>query len=168
MKTLVSLLATFSFLLAACQDEHSLEQELSRYGMTVSWKKEEHGIRFHMKAPTKGWICIGFNDGKGMKDSWLLMARMMNGKAELVEHFTLKPGQYHPISDLGGQEEVREVVGHEEGNYTHFSFLLPFQPASTYQRELTTGKTYDMVMAYSRDKDFQHHSMMRTSQWITF
>jgi hypothetical protein len=93
----------------------------------------------------------------------LIIARVINGRPEVVEHFTSSPGMFRPITELGGEILVANIDGEESSQTTTISFSLPIGKATDYQRALVPGQSYFLIMAYSRDDDFQHHSMMRTS-----
>ncbi len=134
--------------------------------MTVSWKHEGNRVFFEMTAPTTGWVAIGFNPDEGITATYLLMGRVVNGEAELVEHYTLAPGNYKDIESLGDKVAVANVSGEESGNTSTIRFSLPVKTDGKYQKSLTTELKYTMLMAFSRDDDFQHHSMMRTSTSI--
>ena len=54
-----------------------------------------------MKAPTDGWIAVGFNTHSGIKGAYLLMGNIINKKVNLIEHYTISPGKYSAISKLG-------------------------------------------------------------------
>ncbi len=131
--------------------------------MTVSWKYEDNSIYFEMTAPTEGWIAIGFNPDAGITGTYLLMGRVVNGKAEVVEHYTVSPGNYKAINILGDAIAVQDVSGEENSNSTTIRFSLPMETDGKYQRNMIADTPYQMLLAYSRDDDFQHHSMMRTS-----
>ncbi len=158
MKILFMMLCLINFL-----DNDSLEKEVSKNQMTVSWEHKEERIHFKMTAPTSGWVTIGFNTTASMSGAYLLMGRMVNGKAELVEHYTISPGNYKPITSLGANAAVQNVNGSESNKQTTIQFSLPVEGTNKYARQLKSGSEYAMTLAYSREDDFQHHSMMRTS-----
>jgi hypothetical protein len=91
------------------------------------------------------------------------MGNIINGKVNLEEHYTKSPGNYSPISRLGVDPQVENVDGVQQSRKTTIRFSLPTTPLSKYQKALSKGKEYYMIMAYSQEDDFQHHSMMRTS-----
>lgn len=158
----VFLLACVFPLLACNRPEPGLKT-VSKNGLTVTWKYVEDRIYFDMQAPTDGWVAIGFNTGSGMTGAYLLMGRVTKGKAEVVEHYTTSPGNYKPITVHGAEAQVADVSGIEKGKNSQLSFSLPVNAMSKYQRDLSPGSNYTCILAFSRDDDFQHHSMMRTS-----
>ena len=141
-------------------------KEVRKNNMRVSWKLEKEYIQFEMEAPTNGWVAIGFNETTSLACTYLLMGRIRNGKTEVVEHYTEKPGNYKPIADLGIPNQVISISGHEKGNLTKLKFSIPISKSSKYHKHLSTETKWTLLLAYSVDDDFQHHSIMRTSMEI--
>jgi len=138
-------------------------KEVRKNNMTVRWKMEKEYIYFEIEAPTSGWVAIGFNETTSLAGTYLLMGRIRNGKAEVVEHYTEKPGNYKPIADLGIPNQVISISGDEKGNLTKLKFSIPISKSSKYHKQLSTESKWTLLFAYSVDDDFQHHSIMRTS-----
>lgn len=131
--------------------------------MMVNWHFDLNRIHFELNAPTDGWVAIGFNDQVGITDTYLLMGNVINNKPNVEEYFTLRPGDYQSLKSLGISNEVKNISGYENNNNTYLQFSLPINAQSKYQRDLSIGKNYVMLIAYSQEDDFQHHSIMRTS-----
>ena len=136
---------------------------IEKNGMKITWTYEGERIHFTISAPTQGWVTIGFNQSTHIKGAYLLMGRVVDNVAEVVEHYTLQPGKYVPIETLGAMPSVDHAKGNQTGKRTEISFSLPIIPGSQYQKSLKAGNEYIMIMAYSQEDDFQHHSIMRTS-----
>tara|TARA_B110000046_G_C13020761_1_gene411030 strand:+ start:4011 stop:4502 length:492 start_codon:yes stop_codon:yes gene_type:complete len=139
------------------------QNDVSKNCMTVSWKYKNERIHFEMAAPTKGWVTIGFNATQTMAGAYFIMGRVRNQKAEVVEHYTISSGNYKSITKLGGTAEVEDLTGSETDEQTTLQFSMPNTAKSKYSRNIAKGTEYIMTLAFSRDDDFQHHSMMRTS-----
>jgi hypothetical protein len=162
------LLFISSIIVTHLQKESNTEMKsVSKNGMAVRWEHNEGTINFEMEAPTQGWVTIGFNNSSGTKDAYLLMGRVVNGKTEVIEHYTLKPGNYKSFEKLGVGSSIRNVTGNEQDKSTLIKFSLPTKSINKYKKELSNGLSYNMILAYSRSDDFQHHSMMRTSIKVT-
>jgi hypothetical protein len=161
----------FAILLEGFISTESIAQKSNRQveknGMLIEWHHQNDSVRFEMSAPTQGWIAIGFNDREGMRGTYLLMGRVRNKQAEVVEHYTQNPGNYRPITDLGGQSLVHGVNGKESDHKTVVRFSVPTKAQTAYRSDFFPGKKYFLTLAFSREDDFQHHSIMRTSVKIT-
>lgn len=149
--------------LSSLTAQKQTEKKISVNGMQVSWEFQQDRICFIMSAPTDGWVTIGFNETKNMTGAYLLMGRVKNAKSEVVEHFTISPGYYVTVDSLGGAAQIADVSGTQKGKNTLLRFSLPVEAKSKYQKNLSEGEKYIMILAYSRDDDYQHHSIMRTS-----
>ena len=140
-----------------------LEKQISKNGMTVKWEFKDDRVFFQMSAPTKGWLAIGFNDSEQLTGTYLLMGNVVSGNANVVEHYTRKPGDYLPISELGDRGEVGNIGGKETKLGTTLNFSVPIKSKSKFKKHLKSGTLFNLLMAYSREDDFQHHSVMRTA-----
>ena len=135
---------------------------IAKNGMLVSWHYQYDTIYFRMSAPTDGWVTIGFNTEKSTQGAYLLMGQMIDNTPQVVEHYTFSPGNYQAIHLLGEEAQVQDIRGSEKGEKTTLWFALPVKAASKYQKDLLQGMKYHMIIAYSQEDDFQHHSIMRT------
>lgn len=137
--------------------------EVSANKMAVKWHYLNDRIYFDMQAPTNGWVTIGFNTTANMSGAYLLMGRVTQNKAEVVEHYTQSPGDYKSFSKLGLDGNVQDIIGVETIGSTHIKFSLPIKSANKCARNLQKGLSYVMTLAYSQEDDFQHHYIMRTA-----
>ena len=168
MKTLklASLVVCTLLLTKNCKGQQINIKQIKKNNMQVSWHYQSNRIFFKMAAPTGGWVTIGFNTSAGTTGAYLLMGHVVKGKVEVVEHYTKSPGNYKPITKFGATAHVKDVQGEQNGEHTIIEFSLPVIANSKYQRDLTEGLEYIMLIAYSQEDDFQHHSIMRTSTGI--
>jgi hypothetical protein len=162
MKEIILILSVMLISNNSIAQQNTLKK-ISKNRMNVSWYYVNNKIFFEMSAPTNGWVTIGFNTKSGMVGAYLLMGNIINNKVTLVEHYTKSPGNYFPISKFGAISQVENVEGVEKSNNTTIKFSLPIKAFSKYQKDLTETKEYIMIIAYSQEDDFQHHSIMRTS-----
>ncbi len=143
-------------------------KKIEKNGMIVQWHFSVDRIYFEISAPTVGWVTIGFNERDETTNAYLLMGKVVNGKTAVIEHYTQSPGNYSPITDYGIVSRVLDVEGSEVKGTTSISFSIPVLPGSKYHKDLTQGKEIILILAYSQEDDFQHHSIMRTSTKIQF
>jgi len=148
---------------SACEAQEQKMQKISKKGMGVQWYFKNSRIFFTMSAPTNGWVTVGFNTTEKMTNAYLLMGRVVEHKAEVVEHYTIAAGNYKPIKALNGEIQVQNVSGYQKADTSVFQFSLPIEAVGKYQKNLSPGSKYIMTLAYSQEDDFQHHSIMRTS-----
>lgn len=157
---LIILILVFSM---SCKGQENSGKSISKNRMIVSWHYENDRIFFEMSAPTDGWVTIGFNTTSGTKGAYLLMGNIVKNQPNVVEHYTLSAGNYKTIKSLGESPQVKDISGSENSNGTTLKFSLPIMAKSKYQKDLSVGNEYTMIIAYSQEDDFQHHSIMRSS-----
>ena len=140
---------------------------VERNGMTVRWYHANHRIHLEMTAPTKGWVAIGFHEEPSLTGAYLVMGAVAQEKITVAEHYVRSPGHYQRIEVLDGTNQIEMPDGEETDHFTHIAFSLPLNIPSPYRKSLYAGQSYHLTLAYSREDDFQHHSMMRTSLIVT-
>lgn len=136
---------------------------VSRNGMEVSWEHVGDRTHFSVKAPTKGWVAIGFNKKSDLKGTFLIMSRIVDSVVDVEPHYIFGPGDYRPLAALDQSVPIRDISGIQNDNISKIQFSIPSEVSGTYSCSLLSGDTYHMLLAYSVSPDFQHHSIMRTS-----
>lgn len=145
----------------------AIVQSIEKNGMEVRWEIRADTLAVWMSAPTNGWLAIGFNTENRLKGTSLVMVRVREGEPEAVDFYVLAPGDYQPVTQLGGVSQIRTISGTESVSGTQVHCGLVLRPSSKWHHELRAGASYTMLLAYSQSDDFNHHSMMRTSIAIT-
>lgn len=67
---------------------------VSKNGMEVSWEHVGDRTHFSVKAPTKGWVAIGFNKKSDLKGTFLIMCRIVDSVVDVEPHYIFGPGDY--------------------------------------------------------------------------
>lgn len=155
--SLLSLL--FGLLLSNFQSGNTVR----RNGLEVSWEHLSARTHFSVKAPTQGWIAIGFNKKSDLKGTFLIMCRIVDSVVEVEPHYILGPGDYKPVADLNQRVAVRDISGVQDEKTSKIQFSIPSEVSGNYSCSFLAGDTYHMLLAYSLSPEFQHHSIMRTS-----
>ena len=134
--------------------------------MTLSWQFEFDQLRILLAAPTAGWLAVGFNTRPGLAQTWLIMGAVLpNHRVMIEEHAILRPGEHQPKTRLGLAERLHSRAGYQHQDITQLTFMLPVKAAEDdlYSYDLIAGQSYHLLLAYSRETDFNHHSVMRTA-----
>lgn len=160
---MVGLLALFNLTMSA--NPHG--GHVARHGMQVTWRHRGDRVHFTVSAPTSGWVGIGFNERDDVVGAHLILTHVLAGRAAAVEYSVLAAGDYRPITSLGGSSGIADIAGDERNGVTTVHFSLPQVALGTRQRALSPDRAYFMIMAFSAEDDFAHHSRMRTSVAVT-
>ena len=146
--------------LACPEKENGADSAITREKTPI---KASMRSRNKMNAPTDGWVAIGFNTQDQLAGTNLIMGCVKSGKTIVEDRHTVRPGHYPTVVELGGTSAVSETSGLENDHYTTISFTIPLKAVDQYHHDLEPGNEYTVLMAYSREDDFLHHSIMRTS-----
>jgi len=139
------------------------EKEVSKNGMLIKWNIKSSEVIFKIFAPTNGWLAIGINTKEGLKGTNLIMGHVKNSKAYVEDQYIIEAGNHKRITSLGGQSMIKSYSGKENTTGTNLSISIPKDYKDKYHHSLKRGNEYYLLMAYSQEDDFGHHSIMRTS-----
>ena len=142
-------------------------KKVEKNGMAFEWQIEGAILKCKVSAPGTGWVAIGFNPENELSGTNLIMGSVAGKDCTISDRFIVQPGLHQAISELGGREQLLDPKGVEVDGNTILEFSMPLNSSDVYHHTLKAGQGYHLLLAYSRDDDFQHHSIMRTSVFIT-
>jgi DOMON domain len=129
--------------------------------MTFESTIENDSILIKIKAPTKGWLAVGFNNKNGIVGSDLKMFRVRNSQLESEDQL-VKGAQNHPNDrSLGGMNNIKLIDGFENAEGTSITFKIPLRSNDRFDFSHELNKDLWLILAYSIEDDFEHHSIMR-------
>jgi hypothetical protein len=152
--------------LTSSEKGDAMAQQVERGGMSVRWYVEGGDLFVTMKAPTAGWVAVGFNTQPTLEGSLLILGAVEDGKVRVEEHIAQPPKHPTRIS-LGGRSALRRFEAQEQDRETQVSFVLGLSLQDQIAPVLSLGASVYLTLAFSQEDDFQHHSIMRTSVQIT-
>lgn len=129
------------------------DHELEAKGATFAWKIDGEMLHVKMSAKTKGWVAVGFNPSKKMKDANYILGYIKDGEAMVADHFGDKATGHSPDEKLGGTPDVTLVGGSEEGGVTTIEFSIPMNSADKYDSVLSKDGDTVVLLAYGPDRD---------------
>jgi DOMON domain len=168
MKTLMTslVLAASAPADAASAAQPTTQREVEAAGVRFQWRID--GARLHgcMTAATSGWLAVGFNTGQELAGARLVMGRVVRGQAHAEVHLAQPPNHHHRVSRDGG-ERVGQVNGQQHQGRTQVCFTMALDAADDDDVSLQAGQEIHLVLAWSHEADFQHHSAQRGALQIT-
>ncbi|MEP2670879.1 MAG: DOMON domain-containing protein [Cyclobacteriaceae bacterium] len=138
-------------------------KKAERNGMVFEWKIEGTKLRCKMQAPTTGWVAIGFNTHANLPGTNLIMGAVEQEFYRIDDRYIVAPGNHKSMIQMGVEDQITLKNGSEQQGKTVLEFVIPLQSKDNYHIQLYEGSEYYLLMAFSADDDFNHHSMMRTS-----
>ncbi|MEE9457194.1 MAG: DOMON domain-containing protein [bacterium] len=133
-------------------------------GITFTWKPEGKNLNATVKAPTTGWVAVGFDPAIVMKDANLIIGYVKDGQVFIRDDYG--SGLFGHDADVngGGQDNVTNKSGKEEGGVTEISFTIPLDSGDERDRKLFVGQTHKVLFAYGPDgaDNFKTQHQVRT------
>lgn len=142
-------------------------KKIEKNGMTIQWKYSQNTIDFEVFAPTQGWVAIGFNETNQLKGTHLIMGTVKEGEVILSDRYIVGIGNHQPVEKLGGINHLYQPKGEENDKGTTLSFSIPIEAGDEFHWNLRENRPFSLLIAYSMEDDFSHHSRMRTAVDIT-
>ena len=134
--------------------------------MDVSWRFEADALVVAVASPGPGWVAVGFHDQPQLAGSRLVMASVaadaQGAPAVRVEEHVPAP-PHHPRRTRGALPTARSGSGPP----TRVEVSVPLDPEVPELVVLRPGARVWLVLAWSREPDFDHHSARRTGLWVT-
>ncbi len=117
----------------------------------VRWKVEDPNIRFEVSAPTTGWVSVGFNPTRVMKDADIIIGYVEGSQAVVVDQFGNGSFSHKADVDMGGSDDIVEYGGNESDGRTELFFTIPIDSGDAYDSVLTPGEEHTILFAFGPD-----------------
>ncbi len=135
--------------------------------ITFTWKPEGGNLNATVKAPTTGWVAVGFDPAMAMRDANLIIGYVKDGRVFIRDDYGSALTGHDADVNGGGRDNVTNKRGTEEGGATEIDFTIPLDSGDERDRKLVVGQTYKVLFAYGPDgaDDFtvQHQTRTATS-----
>jgi len=134
-------------------------------GITLTWKPDGQNLNVTVKAPTTGWVAVGFDPTVGMKDANLIIGYVKGGQTFVRDDYGAAPTAHQADASGGGRDNVTNKRGKEEGGATEISFTIPLDSGDGRDRKLVVGQTYKVLLAHGPNgaDDFTTQHRKRTA-----
>ena len=110
-------------------------------------------------------IIAGFLSGQNQENnivkSDLLLVHVVNDKVEALDMYVLGFGNPKEDETIGGSMDIRMLAGEEKNGQTKVTFKIPIASKDQYDFSHKIGQQFWLILAYSMEDDFGHHSRMR-------
>jgi hypothetical protein len=133
---------------------------------SFSWRFVGDEIEFTLQAPTTGWISIGFDPSRMMKDAQYIIGYVSNGTVAVRDDYGTDNTKHASDTSLGGTQDVRVVSGTEVDGKTTVVFAIPKDSGDAYDKVLIPGSTYTVLIAYGSNGADNFTSMHRAQKSV--
>lgn len=117
-------------------------------GMTLAWRIAGDNLEVELTGPTTGWIAVGFNPSRAMKDANILIGYVDGGEAVMTDQFGTTMIAHRRDDEIGGSADATVVSGSETEGETTIRFTIPLDSGDEYDQPLAAGETARVILAY--------------------
>lgn len=135
-------------------------------GVKFQWHHKDGRLFGTLSAPTTGWIAVGFNETSGLNNMRFIMAAVSTKPIRVEEHLTRSP-RHTNVKELGIASSLADVGGNWDENHSTLNFSLSHIFAGRPSLTLSPGEKTHLMLAWSHETDFDHHSAWRRHYPIT-
>lgn len=146
--TTLLLLWTVGNIWAADYDHEMKDKDIS-----FAWKIDGDNLAVKISAKTEGWVGIGFNPSKEMKDANFVLGYVKKGEAKITDEFGTTESAHKSDKKIGGTDDATLIGGTEEGGVTTIEFTMPLQSADTNDTKIDVNGDTIVLLAYGAGRD---------------
>jgi hypothetical protein len=167
LRVLITIFVTVFMVSVSAVIASAYDHEVTAKKMSFSWKIDGDTLHGKMSAKTKGWVAVGFNPSKKMKDANFIIAYVKGKDVSISDHFGDKATGHSADKKKGGTEDVTLVSGAEENGFTTIEFAIPLNSADKMDSPLSVDGETMLLLAYGPDRDsFKARHKFRTSMSV--
>ncbi len=142
-------------------------KKVVKRGMAFVWEFAGEWLHVRLTAPTQGWLAVGFNDRNQLANTNLIMGALYpSGKLLVQDRVIVRAGTHRAKVDLGLADRLAKRSGCPESGGTTIAFSIPTAATDEYSYDLLSGQKIHLLLAYSQERPFKHHSFMRTHLYL--
>ena len=127
------------------------DYEVKDKKISFAWKVEGDKLAVKLAAETEGWVGIGFNPSKEMKDADFIIAYVKDGETKIFEEFGDSESSHSPDKKNGSTTDVALVGGTESGGITTVEFTIPLKSTDKNRAININGDTVVLLAYAGRD-----------------
>lgn len=129
------------------------DHEIKDNKISFAWKVDGATLAVKMAAATEGWVGIGFNPTKGMKDADFILGYVKDGKAKISDEYGDNESAHALDQKLGGTDDAILIGGSEAGGMTTIEFTIPLKSADKNDTSINVDGDTIVLLAYGAGRD---------------
>jgi len=151
------------------EGEYASHYQARKIGMELHWTIDGEFIYLALRAPTQGWLAVGWDPtGPIMEGEDILIGYIRGKELFLQDYFANSSVTHANDVSLGGRDDVLEASGSEDATATTIEFRRRLDTGDRFDRPLTGG-AHTVQLAYAPTDDFvTYHGEKRTVVKIDF
>ena len=153
--TAICLITFWAYILCftAHVDANEFDHKIDLEKIVFQWKITGDSIHVKLSAKTTGWVGIGFNPTKAMKDGNFILGYVKRGKVKVTDHFGITARQHMKDKKVGGETNLSDISGQEKDGITEVTFVIPLKSGDPKDQPISSDKENTILLAYGGDRD---------------
>jgi hypothetical protein len=123
-------------------------KEISKNDISFKWKIDGANLKVIVRAPTTGWVSVGFNPTRMMQDANIIIGYVKDNQVFMKDDYGTGSTTHQTDTELGGLDNILEKSGKEVNGYTELSFTIPLNSGDSKDQALTPGQAYKIILGY--------------------
>lgn len=115
--------------------------------ITLTWKPEGENLNVTIRAPTNGWVAVGFDPSIAMMDANIIIGYVKGDQVFIRDDYGSTLTSHKADVDGGGRDNVTNKRGKEEEGATEIGFTIPLDSGDKRDRKLVVGRRYKVLLA---------------------
>lgn len=115
------------------------------------WMIEGENLKVEVTAPTTGWVSVGFDATRAMKDGDFIIGFVKDGSLTISDQYGTGAFTHKPDVDIGGTRDIVSASGTESDGSTTLEFVIPLDSGDEYDAELKPDSQHTVLFAYGPD-----------------
>lgn len=120
-------------------------------GVTLTIRPATDSLLISISAPTTGWVSVGFEPSRVMKDADIYIGYVQDGEVFLRDDFGTGNTSHAPDTSLGGESSFTGLSGTEADGVTSITFTIPRNSGDSFDKVLAAGGSYKVLLGYGPD-----------------
>lgn len=138
--------------------------------MNVTVDKVKDGYQFTVKAPTTGWVAIGFEPSMIMKDAEMILMTNKDGKGIVEHYYGTGATKIAPISSLDKNyknNNLKLISYNSDGKNSTYVFLRTESVKNNYIKKLDGTREIKVLFAWSGTTELDKKHKKSGSEKVT-
>lgn len=126
--------------------------------LKLHWRVDGEIISMAIEGKTNGWVAIGFEPKKIMKDADMIFGWVTSEGAVIVEdtYSENETGPHPPDTELGGTDDILEFGGSENNGWTLIEFKRLLDTDDDFDKKLRSEGEIDVIWAMGSNDNFEN------------
>ncbi len=117
----------------------------------IEWRVEGEDLHVVLRHPTTGWLAVGFDPSRMMKDANMILGYVADGEVVISDEFGTGNTSHRPDEDIDGTDDILYAEGSEGADGTELRFAIPLNSNDAADRPLEPGGSYTVLLAFGPD-----------------